>query len=247
MKVSVYIKWHFSTRKKPKLIKTYFMENLFFAVIFYIFFWMFPSIDESMEAQLLLSFSASTPLSLHIWDLIRWIQCPVVIAPTLIQLITIISKCSCGMASTFWNSLICLCFPFLSVFSSYLISHIKPILPIYVSSHSLSLCPSYFSTTPPASRQLCLVMSFLFPLNPPSISLFPVWQWHWKVFPCHFKERTAQELLVNAAWGAGLVHALQCCVRYRCMVDTAEDASLGWFLWNRKPVESVALLFPEDI
>lgn len=118
----------------------------------------------------------------------------------------------------------------------------------YLRFQSLSVSlSSYFSTTPPASRQLCLVMWFLFPLNPPSISLFPVWQWHWKVFPCHFKERTAQELLVNAAWGAGLVHALQCCVRYRCMVDTAEDASLGWFLWNRKPVESVALLFPEHI
>lgn len=56
----------------------------------------------------------------------------------------------------------------------------------------------------------CHILPFPSLLTLLSLSLlFSVWQWHWKVHPCNFKDGTAWELSVNAAWGTGLVHALQ--------------------------------------
>lgn len=204
-----------------------------------------------MEAQLLLSFSASTHLSLHIWDLIWRLLCHRPWPSFISSSPSLNAATQHGLDRT---KLLSLLFCLLTFFLQPHVRHIMFILPHYLS-YVLSISTSmltvlsqitpHFSTAPPASFPLSLIMSHVtFPLTPLSLSLlFSVWQLHWKVRPCHFKDGTAQELSMNAAWGTGLVHALQ----HGGILVHGEHCRRCWaglgFSWNRKPLKLLLCYF----
>lgn len=176
--------------------------------------WFLKDLDGSPASAVIFRINTSVTAYLRS-DLAAALSSPL----TVIHLIIFISKAATqhGLDRT---KLLSLLFCLLTFFLQPHVCHIMFILPHYLS-YVLSISTSmltvfsqitpHFSTTPPASFPLSLIMSHVtFPLTPLSLSLlFSVWQWHWKVRPCHFKDGTAQELSMNAAWGTGLVHALQ--------------------------------------
>lgn len=176
-----------------------------------------------METQLLLSFSTSAHLSSPVWDLIGWLQCssllyhrhwPVIIpssssldAATEHGLLDPNKPLSCLSLS---GSLFVFSPPLFHILTSFLSpSHSLCYVIFHVSGHSYSSSNSSTSTT--ISPTFSHNVIFYFPphLLFPSLFFSLSDNDTGKFTPRHFKDGTAQELLVNAAWGTGLVHALQ--------------------------------------
>lgn len=107
--------------------------------------------------------------------------------------------------------------PFFSPFSTTLVPSCQLSLIPFQYSVIFCLCAHFFPHKSPFTL-LCLHIPHLpslphdvmfFPTTPLSFSpLFSVYDIG-KFSPCHFKDGTGRELLMNAAWGTGLVHALQ--------------------------------------
>lgn len=199
-----------------------------------------------MEAQLLLSFSTLTHLSLPVWDLIWWLQCLSLQLTHIHPVILISRRSHRAWPRPYQTAVLSICFSFLpSHFFSHTspLSHQNPPPPPHFTPFSFLYSVNFYFpghcclTSHPKLYHYSTSITPTFPhliylLTPLSLSLlFSVWQWHWKVHPCQFKDGTAQELSLNAAWGTGLVHALQH-GGFWCMVNTVEDARLGWFSWS---------------
>lgn len=90
---------------------------------------------------------------------------------------------------------------------------------------------------------------FTFPLPPLCLSLlFSVWQWHWKVYPCHVKGWNCPRAVGECCMG----HWTGACAATRVVVGwggdfaawwTLEVARLGWFSWSQKHLKLLLYYF----